>query len=66
MKKNAILKVIRIALSLVTVFCIICAVTVKGRGLLDFSDIVRVVCICIAVVCGILAIILFKAFKPKN
>lgn len=65
MKKNTILKVISIVLALVTILAIVCAITVTGSGLLDLSNIVRVVCIVVAVVCGILAGVAWKSSKPK-
>jgi len=66
MKKNTNLKVISIVLALVTILAIVCAVTVTGSGFLDLSNIVRVVCIGVAVVCGILAVIAWKGSKPKD
>lgn len=66
MKKNTILKVISIALSLVTILAIVCAVTVTGSGFLDLSNIVKAVCIGVAVICGILAIVAWKSSKPRD
>lgn len=66
MKKNTILKVISIALSLVTILAIVCAVTVTGSGFLDLSNIVRAVCIGVAVTCGILAVVAWKSSKPTD
>ena len=65
MKKNTILKVVSIVLALVTILAIVCAVTVTGSGFLDLSNIVRAVCIGVALVCGILAIVVWKSSKPK-
>ena len=66
MKKNTVLKVISIVLALVTILAILCAVTVTGSGFLDLSNIVRAVCIGVAVVSGILAVVAWKASKPKD
>lgn len=64
--KNTILKVVSIVLALVTILAIIFAVTVTGSGFLDLSNIVRAVCIGVAVICGILAIVAWKFSKPKD
>ena len=66
MKKNTILNVVSIVLALVTILAIVCAVTVTGSGFLDLSNIVRAVCIGVAVVSGILAVVAWKASKPKD
>ena len=66
MKKNTILKVVSVILAFVSIFAIVCAVTVTGSGFLDLSNIVRAVCIGVAVVCGILAIWAWKSSKPKD
>lgn len=66
MKKNTILKVVSIILAIVTILSIVCAVTVTGSGFLDLSNIVRAVCIGVAVVCGILAVVAWKPSKPKD
>ena len=66
MKKNTILKVVSIILALVTILAIVCAITVTGSGFLDLSNIVRAVCIGVAVVCGILAVVAWKGSKPKD
>ena len=60
MKKDTVLKVVSIILAL------ICTVTVTGSGFLDLSNIVRGVCIGVAVVCGILAVVAWKYSKPKD
>ena len=64
MKKNTILKVVSIVLALVTILAIVCAATVTGSGVLDLSNIVRAVCIGVAVVCGILTVVAWKGSKP--
>ena len=66
MKKNTILKVVSIILALVTILAIVCAITVTGSGFLDLSNIVRAVCIGVAVVCGILAVVVWKCSKRKD
>ena len=63
MKKDVILKIISIILVLVTIFAIICAFTIRGSGFLDLSNIARIVCIVIASVCGIFAVITWKYSK---
>lgn len=65
-EKNIILIVISIVLTLITIFAVIGAITVTGSGFLDLSNIVRAVCIGIAVVCGILAVVAWKYSKPRN
>ena len=66
MKKNTILRVVSIALSLITILAIVCAVTVTGSGFMDLSNIVRAVCIGVVVICGILAVVAWKSSKPKD
>lgn len=66
MKKNTILKAVSIVLAIVTILAIVCAVTVTGSGFLNLSNIVRTVCIGVAVVCGILAVVAWKSSKPKD
>ena len=66
MKKRAVLKIIRFVLTLITVLAVACAVTVTGGGFLDLSDLVRAVCIGIAVACGLLAVVMWKCAEPKD
>ena len=66
MKKKTILKVVSIILALVTILAIVCAITVTGSGFLDLSNIVRAVCIGVAVVCGILAVVAWKSSKSRG
>ena len=66
MKKGIILKVVSVILAILTVFAIVCAITVTGSGFLDLSNIVRAVCIGVAVVCGILAVVVWMCSKPKR
>ena len=66
MKKNTILRVVSIVCVLVTILAIVCAVTVIGSGFLDVSNIVRAICIGVALVCGILAVITWKYSKSKG
>ena len=65
MKKDVILKVISIAFALITILAIACAITGTGSGFLDLSNIVRAVCIGVAIICGILAFITWKCSKSK-
>ena len=65
MKKGVILKVLSIAFVLITILAIACAITVTGSGFLDLSNIVKAVCIGVAVICGILAFITWKCSKSK-
>ncbi len=65
MKKSIILKIISSILALLTILAILCAITVTGGGILDLSNIVRVVCIGVAVVCVVLAIVAWKYSNPK-
>ena len=66
MKKHIILKVISVVLIFITVFAAIGAITVTGSGFLDLSNIVRAVCIGVAIVCGIFAVVAWKCSKPKH
>ena len=66
MKKNSILRVVSVVLALVTILAIVCAVTATGSGFLDLSNIVRAVCLGVAVVCTILAVMAWKSSKPKS
>ncbi len=66
MKKRMVLKIISIILILATVLAVACAVTVTDGGFLDVSNIVRAVCIGIAVVCGILAIVMWRCSDSKG
>lgn len=50
---------------LITILAIACAITVTGSGFLDLSNIVKAVCIGVAVICGILAFITWKYSKSK-
>lgn len=61
MEKCVILKVIRIVFALITILAIACAITGSGSGFLDLSNIARAVCIGVAVICGILAFVTWKA-----
>lgn len=60
MKKKTILRIISVVLAVIAIFAIICAATVTGGGFLDLSNIVRVPCIIIAVICAVLSIIVWK------
>ena len=61
MEKSVIPKVIRIVFALITILAITCAITGTGSGFLDLSNIARAVCIGVAVICGILAFVTWKA-----
>ena len=61
MEKSVIPKVISIVFALITILAIACAITGSGSGFLDLSNIVRAVCIGVAVICGILAFVTWKA-----
>lgn len=61
MKKSVIPKVIRIVFALITILAIACAITGSGSGFLDLSNIARAICIGVAVICGILAFVTWKA-----
>ena len=60
MEKGVIPKVISIVFALITILAIACAITGTGSGFLDLSNIAKVVCIGVAVICGILAFITWK------
>lgn len=66
MKKGIALKAISIVLTVVAVLAVVGAVTVTGSGFLDLSNIVRAVCIVVAVVCGIIAVVAWKCSTPKS
>lgn len=66
MIKNVFLKIASIVLALVTIFAIACAASVTGGGFLDLSNIVRVPCSILAVICGILAVAAWIFSRPKN
>ena len=61
MEKSVIPKVISIVFALITILAIACAITGSGSGFLDLSNIARAVCIGVAVICGILAFVTWKA-----
>ena len=66
MKKNIILKVISVVLIFITVFAAIGAITVTDSGFLDLSNIVRAVCIGMAIICEFLAVVAWKCSKPNH
>ena len=61
MEKSVISKVISIVFALITILAIAYAITGSGSGFLDLSNIARAVCIGVAVICGILAFVTWKA-----
>ena len=65
MKKKAFRKAVSIIFALVAILAIVCAITVTGGGFLDLSNIARVICISIAVVCGILAVVMWRSVSRK-
>lgn len=64
--KNSALKAVRVALLLVAILAIVCAVTVTGGGFLDLSNIARAVFVAVAVVCGILVVVVWNGSKTKD
>ena len=66
MKKGIICKVISVIMFVIMLISILCAVTVTGSGFLDLSNIARYLFIGIAVVCGIIAVILWKASAKQK
>lgn len=65
-KWNIICKVISFIMFIIMLISILCAVTVTGSGFLDLSNIARYFFIGIAVVCGIIAGILWKASTKQK
>ena len=66
LKKLTILQIISILLLLIAILAIACAVTGTGGGFLDLSNIARAVCICVAVVCSILAFAAWEYARSNN
>ena len=66
MRTHIILKVISVILGFVMIGTIVGASTASGSGFMDLSNIVKIVCIGIAVVCGILAVLVWKFSKSKE
>ena len=65
MRKSMVLKIISIISAALAVVAIAGAITVTGSGFLDLSNIVRSVCIVIAVIFGTLAVT-FWIISPKR
>ncbi len=65
MKKKIILRIISAFFAVIAVLAAVCAATVTGGGFLDLSNIVRVPCICIAVLCAVISVIMWK-YSGKN
>ena len=59
MKKKTTVRIISIILVVIAVFAAVCAASVKGGGFLDLSNIVRIPCICMAVICAVSSVILW-------
>lgn len=66
MKKKKILSIISVVLAVIAIFAVFCAITVTGGGFLDLSNIIKILCIFIAVVCAVLSIVLWKCSKKQN
>ena len=65
MKRNSVLRAVSAVLALLALLAILCAVTVTGGGFLDLSNMVRMACAGAAVVCGLLAAIVWRCSRPK-
>ena len=63
MEKRTILKIISIIMAVIAIFAAVCAASVTGGGFLDLSNIVKIPCILIAVVCAVLSVVLWKRSK---
>lgn len=59
MTKSIVLKIISIVSAVLAVIAIACAITVKGSGFLDLSNIARAVFTVLAIVFGVLAILIW-------
>ncbi len=67
MKKKIILRIISVFFAAIAVLAAVCAATVTGGGFLDLSNIVRVPCICMAIICAVLSIVMWKCSgKTEN
>lgn len=58
MKKKTTVRIISVIMFVIAVLAAVCAVSVTGSGFLDLSNIIKVPCICIAIVCAVLSVIL--------
>lgn len=63
MKKVKLYKALSIALFILAILAVVCGIAVTGSGILDLSNIVRVVCFCVAIILVILAWIYYKKSK---
>ena len=66
MKKKKIFRIISAILAVIAIFAVFCAIIVTGGGFLDLSNIIKILCIFIAVVCAVLSIVLWKRSKKQN
>ena len=64
-KKDVILKAVSIFLAVIAILAIACAATVTGSGFLDLSGMIRAVCVGATMICGILAVVVWKCAEPK-
>lgn len=55
--KNTLLKAVSVLLALCAIFMAVIAITVTGSGFLDLSNIARGICVAVAIISGVLAIV---------
>lgn len=60
MEKKTIFRIISIILVVIAIFAAVCAATTTGSGFLDLSNIVKTICVCVAVVCAVLSAVMWK------
>lgn len=65
MKRKLVLRAASTVLALLALLAIFCGVTVTGDGFLDLSNMVRMICVGVAVVCGLLAAVVWRCAKPR-
>lgn len=66
MKKGIIWLVVSIVMALCALVSIATMLTVTGSGFLDLSNIVRYVCLGIALICGTISVAGWLAYKKKR
>ena len=66
MKKSIILKVVSVILAILTVFAILCAITVTGSGFLDLSNLARMVYSGAAIIFASLSVLTWKIDNKAN
>lgn len=64
--KKTICKIVSVIMTTLTAVAIIAAITVTGNGLLDLSNIIRTVCIGVAAICGISAVMVGRYGWKSN